>query len=216
MPRSGPGNVIANPNSTFEVTLTPDPCLPPGTRISGTLTAQGNGFTSTAAINQTLYQTDVWDDIPPEPEYCRNDIVPGIWDGKTWSITGKGASDVRTYDPVTRAWSTVPISPPSISLDNYARSGCQHGSKVYFFGDTDTVTNPNFTGLWSLDMSANPPIVKKESTGPTTGIFGPAWVYDPVDRLCYLTGGADRPLGKVGPPMSMTRRITPGPEPCPP
>ena len=191
---TGPGNVIANPTSAFEVTLTPDPCLPPGTRISGTITAQGNGFTSTAVINQTLYQTDVWDDIPPEPEFCRNDIVAGAYEGKIWSITGKGASDVRTYDPVTRVWSTVPISNPNnLSLDNYARSGCQHGSKVYFYGDT---VDANFSGLWAFDMAAKTVSKVTYTGGPNSPkIFGPAWTYDPGAGLCYLTGGADSPTG---------------------
>jgi hypothetical protein len=76
--------------------------MPPGKKISATITAQGNNFTSTAIINQTVYQTGFWDDIPTELEFCRNDIVAGAYDGKIWSITGKGASNVRTSNVFRR------------------------------------------------------------------------------------------------------------------
>ena len=193
---TGPATVAANERSAteFEVTLDPPDCLPPGTRISATITAEGNNFTSTAVINRTLYQSGFWDDLPPEPEYCRNDIVAGTWDGKIWSVTGKGASNVRAYDPVTRTWETVSFSNPrNLSLDNYARSGCQHGSKVYFYGDTVDI---NFKGLWAFDLATSEVNQVSASGAPVVqSLFGPAWAYDSEAGLCYLTGGAESAAG---------------------
>jgi hypothetical protein len=191
-------------SASFTATLTPPACSPPGLKIPVTLTAlSGNGYSATATIDQTLYQSGIWDLIPPEPEYCRQDIVAGVADGKIWSITGKGASEVRVYDPAARAWSKVSdinfVTP--LSLDNFARSGCQHGSKVYFFGDTDpdnAELNPNFSGLWSFDMSSKT-IQKETAPGgpPYSGTFAPAWAYDPEAGLCYLTGGGESPTNNT-------------------
>lgn len=190
-----PASLFLNNGQTASLTatLTPPACSPPGLKILGTLSASGNSYSAGASIDQTLYQSGIWDQIPSEPEYCRQDIVAGTYGGKVWSIAGKGDATVRAYDPASRQWSIVtPIQNASgLNLDNYARSGCQHGSKVFFYGD---LTTPGFQGLWSFDMAASPPTVRQESPGgPYPGVFGPAWAYDPEARLCYLTGGGGSP-----------------------
>jgi hypothetical protein len=186
---------------SLTATMTPPACSPPGVPILGTLSVAGNGYSATASLQQTLYQSGIWDQIPPEPEYCRQDIVAGSYGGKVWSIAGKGDSTVRTYDPALRQWAVVPAitNDGGLNLDNYARSGCQHGSKIFFYGDRAT---PGFDGLWSFDMAASPPAVKFESSGgPYPGVFAPAWAYDPEAGLCYLTGGGESP----DPPNQNTR-----------
>jgi hypothetical protein len=208
---STPGATITCPASVYAdnkgtvpvpVTLTPPACAPPGFQINGTVSAvSGNGYTGLAVLQQTLFQSGIWDQVPPEPEYCRQDTVAGVYGGKIWSIAGKGDDKVRIYDPAARQWTEVSNinKVNNVSLNNFARSGCQHGSKVYFYGDADpnnVTDNPNFSGLWSFDMSTNPPTVKKETASggpPISGIFGPAWAYDPEEGLCYLTGGAQSP-----------------------
>lgn len=192
---------VANKDTaSFTATLSPPPCTTPGLQVNGTVTVSGNNYSSISTLTQTVYHNAIWDQIPPEPEYCRQDIVAGTYGDKIWAIAGKGDSQVRTYDPTTRLWTVESVNfADSLELDNYARSGCQHGSKIFFYGDgvteiKDGATDTKiFTGLWSFDMATR--TVQRESNGgpPTGGVFGPAWVYDPQTELCYLTGGGDSP-----------------------
>ncbi len=177
----GPGasGVIA---TTVEV-----PC-DAGTDVA-TITALGQTHGGTDSVTLTTSGVmGYWEQIATEPDNGRMDNVTGAWDGKVWSITGYGANlNVRTYDPATDSW-TVVGTPPTFT-GNYARSGCQAGSKVYMYGDTTTA---GFTGLWSYDM-ATTTWAQEAPAGdapPHTGIWAPAWAYDAETGVCYLTGGA--------------------------
>ena len=176
----------------FKVKLSPpSSCLPPGSQLLATLTANGAGYNAVASLNQTQFHSGVWDAIPPESGDCRQDSVPAAYNGKIWSITGYGSTDeVRAYDPATRTWAAVPGSNPSQFDQTFARSGCQHDNKVYIYGDS---TTPGFTGLWSYNLAANSwsAVTPKGAIPPITGIYAPAWVYDSTSSLCYLTGGAN-------------------------
>ncbi len=117
----------------FKVKLSPpSSCLPPGTHLSATLTANGAGYNAIATLDQTQFHSGVWDAITPESGDCRQDSVLAAYNGKIWSITGYGSTDeVRAYDPATRTWAAVPGSNPSQFDQTFARSGCQHNNKVY-------------------------------------------------------------------------------------
>jgi len=140
-----------------------------------------------------------WEQIATEPDNGRMDNVLAGYNGLIWSITGYGANaNVRTYDPGSDAWSTVAGSAPPFGV-NYARSGCHpYGSaaanKVFVYGDAATA---GFTGLWSYNMDTN--VWTNESPSgtppPQTGIWAPAWAYDPEAHLCYMTGGSTTPGG---------------------
>ncbi|MBE0411712.1 MAG: hypothetical protein IBX69_18450, partial [Anaerolineales bacterium] len=140
-----------------------------------------------------------WEQIATEPDSGRMDNVLAGYDGLVWSITGYGLNaNVRNYDPETNTWSTVAGSTAPFGI-NYARSGCHpYGSeaanKVFVYGDS---TTSGFTGLWSYDMDANVWTNETPSGTPPaqTGIWAPAWTYDPDDQLCYMTGGATAPGG---------------------
>jgi len=153
------------------------------------VTALGQSFGGTdSATLVTTGASTFWEQIATEPDNGRMDNVSAAWGGYVWSITGYGANrDVRYYDPATDTW-TIVGTPPTF-LGNYARSGCQAGSKVYMYGDTSTA---GFTGLWSYDM-ATTTWLQETPTGtppPYTGIWAPAWAYDAETGYCYLTGGA--------------------------
>ncbi|MGE5156210.1 MAG: choice-of-anchor J domain-containing protein, partial [Betaproteobacteria bacterium] len=152
-----------------------------------TALGQTFGWTDSATLTTTGSPT-YWASIASEPDNGRMDNVTGAWDGKAWSITGYGANlNVRSYDPATNTWTTVGTPPPFTG--NYARSGCQAGSKVFLYGDTSTA---GFTGLWSYDMATTTWTAETPGGTPpaTTGIWAPAWAYDAETGYCYLTGGA--------------------------
>jgi uncharacterized repeat protein (TIGR01451 family) len=187
---SGPSSVVVAQGATvpFDVTITPDVCAL-GEAIELTVTATGNTYSDSSTITQNVVGGGVWSQVATEPDSGRLDNVTAAYDGKVWSITGYGTNaNVRTYDPVTKAWTSVASSAPTFGV-NYAHSGCTAGSKVFVYGDAATT---NFTGLWSYDMAANVwTAVTPSGTGPTpTGIWAPAWVSDPATGYCYLTGGA--------------------------
>ena len=152
-----------------------------------TATGQTFGGTATATL-VTTSANGFWEQVASEPNNGRMDNVSAAWGGYAWSITGYGANrDVRYYDPATDSW-TVVGTPPTFT-GNYARSGCQAGSKVYMYGDTSTA---GFTGLWSYDMATTTWAQETPSgTAPVpTGIWAPAWAADAETGYCYLTGGA--------------------------
>jgi hypothetical protein len=137
---------------------------------------------------------EFWNPIATELDNGRMDNVVASYNGYAWSITGYGLNrNVRYYDPVANAWTTVAGSvPPFGGVNNYARSGCTAGDKVYMYGDSTTA---GFTGLWSYNMATNTWAQETPSGTPPaqTGIWAPAWVYDPASGYCYMTGGATVP-----------------------
>ncbi|HOD05414.1 MAG TPA: kelch repeat-containing protein [Anaerolineaceae bacterium] len=144
-----------------------------------------------AKINKELYGTAYeWNQIATNPVSAMDNVL-AAYDGLVWSITGYGSTGVSTYDPATQTWATIASSAPPFS--NYARSGCQIGSKVYIYGDAAG----GYTGLWSYDMAANTWLQETPTgTAPTeTGIWAPSWVADAANGLCYMTGGATAPGG---------------------
>jgi len=183
-----PAQLVLGPGASGSVTVAVDVPWTPGSDTA-TVTALGqtHAGTDTATLATTAASTH-WGAIASEPDNGRLDNVLGAWDGKVWSITGRGANlQVRSYDPATDAW-TVVGTPPTFG-GNYARSGCQAGSKVYIYGDATTA---GFTGLWSYDMATT--TWAQETPGGTapaqTGIWAPAWASDAETGYCYLTGGA--------------------------
>jgi len=132
-----------------------------------------------------------WEEIATDPIPLMDNVL-AAYDGKVWNITGYGAdAHVSYYVPATNSWTTVSDSEPPFS-NNYARSGCQVGDKVYIYGDTYT---PGFTGLWRYDLGGNAWISLSPSGTPPslTGIWAPSWVADPSTGICYMTGGATTP-----------------------
>ena len=175
----------------FTVELTPELCLPDGEVASVDIEASGYGYTDLSTFTESVSSNPYWVPIATEPDSGRMDNVAAAYDGLVWSITGYGANNmVRTYDPATDVWSVVAGSAPPFGV-NYARSGCQHGSKVFIYGDT-TTAGFGTTRLWSYDMATNTWTNEAPSgTPPTpTGLWAPAWVHDPDSGLCYLTGGS--------------------------
>jgi hypothetical protein len=128
-----------------------------------------------------------WEQIATDP-ISRMDNVLASYGGRVWSITGYGDTGVSYYVPVEGQWHQIPNSTPEFE-DNFARSGCQIGRKVYIYGDAYT---SGFTGLWSYNLETNK--WKKENPAGVppsrSGIYAPAWVPDPETGICYLTGGA--------------------------
>jgi hypothetical protein len=125
------------------------------------------------------------------------DNVVGEYNGLLWSITGYSAADpadVRTYDAGTDSWTAV--GPPPTFGSNYARSGCFAGNMVYIYGDAGTA-GYDITGLWSYNMDSGVWANEAPSGTPpaTGGIWAPAWVFNPADGYCYLTGGGTVPGG---------------------
>ena len=188
----GPASLFV-PNemeASLAVTLTSELCLPDGFDLAATVTAASSAYSDTAYITRTVATGGSWQRISDEPNGGRMDNATAVYDGLVWSVTGYGSSaDVRTYDPATDAWSTVPGSAPGFGV-NHARSGCQIANRVYIYGDSST---SGFTGLWSYDMDANTwTDLTPAGTAPAqTGIWAPAWVHDPEGNLCYMTGGSD-------------------------
>ncbi|MCU0293329.1 MAG: DUF11 domain-containing protein, partial [Thermoanaerobaculaceae bacterium] len=189
----GPAQLVLGPGASGSVTVVVDVPWAPGSDTAAvTALGQTHGGADSATLASTASST-YWGPIASEPNSGRMDNVLGAWDGKVWSITGYGANlQVRSYNPATDAW-TVVGTPPTFG-GNYARSGCQAGSKVYMYGDTST---SGFTGLWSYDMAAGTWL--QEAPGGTapaqTGIWAPAWASDAETGYCYLTGGATAPGG---------------------
>ena len=132
----------------------------------------------------------LWQQISTDP-ISRMDNVLAAYSGKVWSITGYGSTGVSYYTPSSGGWASVASSAPPFG-QNYARSGCQIGNKVYIYGDTATV---GFTGLWSYNMDTNAwNGLTPTGTPPLyTGIWAPSWVADTATGLCYMTGGATVP-----------------------
>ncbi len=197
----GPSSLFV-PNDTtvpFDFNLLPDACLPEGTQIVAEVFAidSSGTYSDTSVITKTI-SLGGWVQITDEPENGRMDNVLASYNGLLWSVTGYGDNgNVRTYDAGTDSWNIVGTPAPFGS--NYARSGCHpFGSaaenKVFVYGDAAT---SGFTGLWSYNMDTG--VWTNESPGgtppPYTGIWAPAWVYDPAAQLCYLTGGATTPGG---------------------
>ncbi len=194
---TGPASVTADDGETvpFDVSLTPGSGTVDGEIVTAVVTASGGGYTGTATITKTVIEA-AWNDIATEPNAGRMDNVVAGYAGLIWSITGYNndyPADVRTYNPVANAWTTVTGSTPPFGY-NYARSGAVWGNKVYLYGDSTTA---GFTGLWSYNMDTNTWTNESPSgTAPAyTGIWAPAWVADPATGLLYITGGATAPGG---------------------
>jgi hypothetical protein len=192
---SGPStlSVPAGEVAALNVAFTPELCLPDGAVVSGTVRiADPSGqYSDTAVIQETIAPAG-WKQIANELAGGRMDNVTAAWGDQVWSITGYGGNaNVRTYDPALGTWQSIANSAPPFGL-NYARSGCQVGGVVYLYGDGGTA---EFSGLWKYDMDANSWSQVTPSGAPPAqdGIWGPAWVFDPEDQLCYLTGGAAEP-----------------------
>lgn len=189
---SGPSSIsLANGAAQdFEVILSPHACLQPD-EFEVEVTANGGGFNDTALITTSFYsELHSWKMIPPSPTSAMDNVLAS-YDGLLWHITGHGSTGVSTYDPQTKTWTSIADSAPG--FNNYARSGCQIGEKVYIYGDTAG----GYSGLWSYNMQTN--VWQAETPGgtppPQTSIWAPAWVADPDNARCYLTGGATSPGG---------------------
>ncbi len=193
---SGPDTVdVPNGGSVeFDVTLEPHSCLEDQTVLHAELRARDvhYGYTDSAWIEKRVTaEVRDWNRIADEVDNGRMDNVLGAYNGMVWDVTGYGANaNVRSYNPGSDSWVTIG-TPPPFGV-NYARSGCQIGSKVYMYGDTGT---SGFTGLWSYDMETTTWAQEAPSgtSPPYTGIWAPAWAADEVNGICYLTGGATAP-----------------------
>lgn len=191
---TGPPQVIATAGATvpFHVVLTPTGLG--AQTVNATVTATGNTYTDTATIVKNVIAdgSGAWAAIATEPNSGRMDNVAAAYARKVWSVAGYGLNaNVRSYDPVSDAWTTVASSAPPFGV-TYARSGCTAGSKVFIYGDAATA---GFTGLWSYNMATNV-WTNEAPTGtppPYTGIWAPSWVADAATGLCYMTGGATVP-----------------------
>jgi hypothetical protein len=195
---TGPAQVTATSGSTvpFNVLLRPAWAGGAPQTVTATVTATGNGYSNLLTINKTVYAWNAggWAAIASEPDTGRMDNVLAAYGGTVWSITGYGGNaNVRRYDPVGGTWATIAASAPTFG-NNYARSGCTAGSKVYMYGDAAT---SGFTGLWSYNMATNVWTQETPTGTPPaqTGIWAPAWVSDPATGYCYMTGGATTPGG---------------------
>jgi hypothetical protein len=200
---SGPAQVSVPNGSSVPILVNLTPQGAPGDTVVCQVYAEDasnpdNNDTS-LIVKDLVDAISYWEQIATEPDSGRMDNVLAAYDGLIWSVTGYGANaNVRTYDPGSNTWSTVAGSAPPFGV-NYARSGCHPydsavANKVFVYGDTATA---GFTGLWSYNMDTN--VWTNESpTGtppPQTGIWAPAWAYDPEADLCYMTGGATAPGG---------------------
>ena len=189
---SGPTNLTIPDESTesFNVSLNPHVCLEDG-EITATIDAIAGSYTDSFTIYKEINSTrEGWQQLATNPT-TKMDNVLAAYSGKLWQITGYGSMEVSNYDPLTDTWTTLASSAPPFGM-NYARSGCQHENKVFMYGDS---TTGGFTGLWSYNMDTNGWTAETPGGTPpaSTGIWAPAWTYDPAAHLCYLTGGATAP-----------------------
>ncbi|HNT53606.1 MAG TPA: hypothetical protein PKG95_02775 [Anaerolineaceae bacterium] len=175
--------------TTFDVTIEPRACMEPG-EYHVNITASDFTYADTATITKELYGPDGWSQIATNPVNAMDNVL-AAYDGLVWSITGYGSTGVSTYDPVAKTWATIADSAPPFT--NYARSGCQIGSKVYIYGDA----SGSYTGLWSYAMDTNTWLQETPGGTPPSenAIWAPSWVADEANGLCYLTGGATTPGG---------------------
>jgi N-acetylneuraminic acid mutarotase len=189
----GPGTIALGVDASqpVSVTVTPNLCPAPATAVSVTVSITGNGYGATSVILQEVAEGESWQQAPVEPDDGRMDNVLAAYSGALWSITGYDSigdnATVRSFNPATGVWTSIADSAPPFGV-NYARSGCQHGDKVYVYGDT---TTEGFTGLWSYNMAANTwQQETPDGAAPPAGIWAPAWAKDAETSRCYLTGGA--------------------------
>lgn len=159
--------------------------------IFGMIEATDGTDMATFELHKQMYsEKEEWEQLATNSILSMDNVL-GAHAGKVWQITGYGVTGVSNYDPLTDTWTAIASSSPPFG-QNYARSGCQYGNKVFMYGDTATA---GFTGLWSYNMDTNA-WTAETPTGtppPLTGIWAPAWVADPATNICYLTGGANTP-----------------------
>ncbi len=186
-------NSLTIPDATvasFSVSLHPHVCAENG-ELTSRIEATNGTDTATMTIHKEVYSGQKeWQQLATNPILGMDNVL-AAHAGKVWQITGYGVTGVSNYDPATDSWTVVPSSAPPFG-QNYARSGCQYGNKVFMYGDTTTA---GFTGLWSYNMETNVWTAETPAGEPPslTGIWAPAWVSDPETHLCYLTGGANTP-----------------------
>jgi len=176
--------------ASFSVMIDPHVCKDDG-EIVLTVDASDGYETASLEIHKQIYsEREEWVQLATNTTVGMDNVL-GAHAGKVWQITGYGTTGVSNYDPGTDSWTAVASSAPPFG-QNYARSGCQYGNEVFMYGDAATA---GFTGLWSYNMDTNV-WTAETPTGeppPLTGIWAPAWVADPVNHFCYLTGGANTP-----------------------
>jgi hypothetical protein len=197
---SGPSSIYlaSDDSQNFEVEINPSSTCFADTTLKGYINVWGNDLYNSAEITRSLSSVSTeFAQIATAP-ISRMDNVLASYNGRIWDIMGYGsANEVINYNPTTDSWSTITSSAPPFGI-NYARSGCQIGSKVFVYGDT---TTPDFTGLWSYNLATNEWINETPSetlpgNAPSSGgIWAPAWVADSANNRCYLTGGASVPGG---------------------
>ncbi|MEL7645013.1 MAG: kelch repeat-containing protein [Anaerolineaceae bacterium] len=174
--------------SSFFVTFDPHICKDDG-EITVTIEATDGIETATFELHEQVFTFKAeWQQLATNSAVAMDNVL-GAYSGKLWQITGYGTTGVSNYDPLTNTLAAIASSAPPFG-QNYARSGCQYGNKVFMYGDANT---PAFTGLWSYNMDNNVWTAETPSGSapPLTGIWAPAWVSDPDNHLCYMTGGAN-------------------------
>ena len=186
--------VGAKLGTSIPVTVTPNICPALTAEITFTVAITGDGSGALSTVRERLAEGPIWQQLPVEPDSGGGDNVLAATNGRIWSITSYawgGNPSVHYLDVAANRWTTVPKSAPPFGA-NHARSGCQHGDKVYVYGDGVTA---NFTGLWSYNMAANS--WQQETPGgtppPQSGLAAPAWAKDNETNRCYLTGGGLNP-----------------------
>ena len=198
----GPPSVAIPPSSSAPVPIDVrlSACNQEGETLTVTVEAfvLETGSTSTATIvkHSAGPSVEFWTPIATEPNNGRMDNVVAGYNGYAWSIAGYGANtNVRYYDPALDTWTSL-VPAGSVPPNNYARSGCNPTTgaamnQVFVYGDAA----PSFTGLRSYNMDTNTwTALTPGGTPPVqTGIWAPAWVYDPLSGYCYMTGGASTP-----------------------
>jgi hypothetical protein len=192
---TGPASVGVPDGGIVPVVITITPSGDPGAVTTCEIYAEDANYASYydyAYINKTIVSgLNEWLQIPDEPNGGRMDNVTAAYDGKIWSIAGYGYdNDVRSYDPLTDAWTVV--GTPAPFGTNYASTGCTVGNTVYLYGDSSTV---GFTDLWSYNMDTGVwAQLSPTGTPPAfTGIWAPAWAFDIDSGFCFMTGGASTP-----------------------
>jgi hypothetical protein len=203
---SGPGSMYlqAGETATLTIQLKPDTCLTPGSRMTTTLNARGNGEHESATVVQTITSLAGWGSRRESPTPSMDSVV--VWashaDGGMWAIGGYGANGAtQRYDPATDTWTTHTPETTITPTIEYPMDGCYGLNGT---GDEVVILFPDTIVTGSLHIYN----ITQDAwyTEPVPGFY-PAvgrWGQDIVSLLntpganqnvCYLSGGSDRAGG---------------------
>ena len=190
---SGPITITLNQGeaTAFDVTLSPEVCLPDNTQLLGSVTADGNGYTDISVITKTVNTgvIPVWQSAAATPLGVRYHAV-AEYDGYIYQFGGETGWWVPSmaayrYDMAAGSWAAI----ASLPTARYGMDAVTIGGLIYLPGGSDDTDDTGNGGTFLSDLAIYDPVLNSWSSGaamPAALAYASAVAHD---GKLYVIGG---------------------------